>query len=186
MYKNLVAAAAISACLSGAALADTLNFANTPSGSASYTNAGSVTAVSNPGSTGPATVGYFATFSQCASCTTLFSFTSASTNFEFMSITTGGHTDIIDLSSVVFQYSNNNTDLVILGSGTSQIDGGALQAIALNFTIQGGANTNDSYSGVISTTPLPGTWALLLTALLGFGMFAYRGSKKQAQTLNFA
>jgi hypothetical protein len=183
MYKKLLAAAAISVCFSGAALADTLNFSN-PIGSAEYTTAGVVSFV-NPGSAGPISGGYFGDFIACVSCTTMDNFTSASTNFPVLSLTEGANSLLVTLSSVVFQFANGNADLTVLGSGTANNDG-VLQAISFNMTIQGGPGVQESYSGTITTTPLPGTWALLLTALLGLGMFAYRGSKKQPQALSFA
>lgn len=174
-------AAAIVIGLGGTASADTLNISN-PSGSASYTDTGDVT-FTNPGSAGPVSGPYFALFSSCTNCTTMTDFSETSTNFQVLSLSEGGHTDVIDLSSVTFDFNNGDNDLTVLGSGTSQIDGGVLQSIFFNFTIQGGPETADSYSGTITTTPLPPTWTMLIASLLGLGLIAYRGSRKQSVSL---
>ena len=42
-----------------------------------------------------------------------------------------------------------------------------------------------SYTGMgsLTTTPIPSTWLMLLSGLVGLGFFAYRGSKKGAVVL---
>jgi hypothetical protein len=42
------------------------------------------------------------------------------------------------------------------------------------------------FTGSVSTTPLPSTWAMLIAGFVGLGFFAYRGSKKNSVALSAA
>ena len=43
--------------------------------------------------------------------------------------------------------------------------------------------TEGSGSYSIAATPLPSTWLMLLSGVVGLGFFAYRGTKKNAAAL---
>jgi len=180
MNKKLIfaIAGAVSICLGGAASADTLNFGNTPNGSDTFTST-SISFV-NPGSTGPVN-GIFTGFG-CSNCLTMFGFTSSTaTPFEVLSVSNGGNTDNIFLSSVSFVTIAGGID--ILGIGTSVINGGPAQAISFFLTTQGTPGEPTSYSGTVTTTPVPPTWLMFTASLFGLALFAYRGSKKRASAM---
>lgn len=183
MLKKTLFAGAIVASLgfSAAASADSLNIGNTPLGSDTFT-ATSISFV-NPGSVGPVS-GIFGSLA-CASCLQMTNFNSGSTNFTVFTVNTGTHTDTTTLTSVTF--TGTADALTIRGTGTTVIDGGAATPIAFILTTQvapGQEGTATSYSGSITTVPLPGTWSMLLGSLLGLGLFAYYGSKKQARSVS--
>jgi hypothetical protein len=51
-------------------------------------------------------------------------------------------------------------------------------------TCNGGSCVSSGWSEVTSSaTPLPSTWLMLLSGFVGLGLFAYRGTKKNAATL---
>jgi hypothetical protein len=161
LFNKLLIAAAVSIGLSGTAWADILNFANTPNGNVTY----SATSVSfvNPGSTGPVS-GIFSGFG-CTNCVTMTSFNSASTNFDVMTVMNGGNTLTVHLASVSFP---PGPTLSVFGSGTESINGGASTPISFVLTSQGPAGSPVSYSGTITTVPLPGALALFGTGMVGF------------------
>ncbi len=90
----------------------------------------------------------------------------------------------------IYSFSTGN---VALGAGTYylvlQQAGGS--GNEFYWTSSGGLSTatSNAASGISSelflvtgfvaaTTPLPSTWVMLLSGLLGLGLFAYRGTKK--------
>jgi hypothetical protein len=104
------------------------------------------------------------------------------TPFTVASITTGGNTDVISLSSEVFSFNAPLNSLTITGFGTSSVNGGAGTPISFSLTTQntggGVGGTNVSYSGTIATVPLPGTLALFGSGLVG--LIALGRKRKQS------
>jgi hypothetical protein len=191
MHKQLVAAAAILACLSGSALADTINLSSAPgtdtftATSISFTGLGSIIP--------PISGSYFTSFlpTGCTGCTSFSPTTMTSGGgTEVFTIVNDGVTDTIDLTSYTF--TGDSRSLTITGFGTSLLSsaGAVLTGIAFTLTTQltstQGNGATTSYSGTITTTPLPPAWTMLFASLLGLGFMAYRGSKKQASAFSMA
>ena len=45
---------------------------------------------------------------------------------------------------------------------------------------------NGSYTGILTATPLPSTWTMLIVGFLGLGFFAYRGTKQGSAAITAA
>ncbi len=45
---------------------------------------------------------------------------------------------------------------------------------------------NGSYPGILTATPLPSTWTMLIVGFLGLGFFAYRGTKQGSAAITAA
>lgn len=185
LFKQTLVVAAVTAFLSGAALADTINIGSVP-GSDTFT-ATEIT-FTNPGNTGPIIGAYWSAFgSGCGSCINWSPLTlTAGGGTEVLTIQVGSIIDTIDLTSYTFSGTADN--LTVTGFGTSQFTGGPLVNIVFALTTQvtpGNEGLPTSYSGSIST-PLPPAWTMLIASLLGLGFMAYRGSKKQSQALSMA
>jgi hypothetical protein len=45
---------------------------------------------------------------------------------------------------------------------------------------------NGSYTGILTATPLPSTWTMLIVGFVGLGFIAYRGTKKATAALSAA
>jgi len=165
MYKKLLFAAACAASIafSGPASADTLNFANTPNGSDTFT-ATSIAFV-NPGSVGP-TSGIWSGLN-CSDCLTMSDFNSGTgTPFQVLQIVSGLNTVDVFLNS--FSFIGDSNLLNITGFGTASINGGSAFDIAFALTTQTTvAGESTSFSGTLSTVPIPGALILFGSGMLG-------------------
>jgi hypothetical protein len=136
----------------------------------------------NPGSAGPST-GIFAGFN-CSNCVNMNNFSSGTaTPFTVFTVTNGANTDVVTLSSDVFNFNAGNNTLTITGFGNSVINGGAATPVSFSLTTQVAGQVGPtfgptSYSGSISTVPLPGTLALFGSGLVG--LIALGRKRKQS------
>ena len=173
----VVAVAAASFGFSGAALADTMNFSSTP-GADTFT-ATSID-ITNPGTVHPVTGTYFSVLDTGSTSFSPTTWTSSDVGPEILTVTEGAHIDTIDITS--FSFSGSTSLLTIMGSGTSVLDGGAVTPIEFVLTTQTtipGSAT--SFSGTVSTVPLPGTIALFGSGLVG--LLALGKKRKQKAQL---
>jgi hypothetical protein len=96
-------------------------------------------------------------------------------------IVDGSYTAQVDLTSDTFSLDPSG-NLTILGNGYVTTSNTSTETpISFDLTAQGSLG---SFSATITTTPLPSTWAMLIASLLGVGLLAYRGSKKQSHVLS--
>jgi len=101
----------------------------------------------------------------------------------------------VDLVNVSLQYSGGVLSYTATNISTSQSISDSLAFnlstlgpdVYLGFT--GGAGLSDSFEDVhnwnlvVSQTPLPSTWTMLIAGFVGLGFFAYRGSKKNSAAI---
>ena len=176
--------AALSLGFSGVASADTMLITSSPGGSNTFT-ASSIT-FSGVGSNGPNS-GLFAGIGACASCVVMTSFSSSTTTpFVVFDVTNGANTGVVTLASDTFtvQDIGGTETLTINGAGSERVTvGGVATTVPISFDLstQNNVTGPESFSASITTTPLPATWTMLITAFLGMGLLlGYRGTKKQA------
>lgn len=123
----------------------------------------------------------------CTGCVTMNTNPLTSTSSGLvLTATNNGSTLTVDLTSISFSVTPGpagQEDLTVIGYGTGSLTGFSDTPIVFDLTSQdpGGAYT---FSATITATPLPSTWAMLIVSLVGLGMVAYRGSKKQARGIS--
>jgi hypothetical protein len=158
-----------------------MNFSSSP-GSDTFT-ATSIT-FTNPGSAIAPINGQFAVF---LGGSVVFSPTlwNTASGTETATVTAGVNTDIIKITSFTFDAANTLSSMTVRGSGTSQINGGALVPISIILTSQdpngqGGGTTGVSYSATINTVvPLPGALVLFGSGLVGLAALGRRRQKQK-------
>jgi hypothetical protein len=179
MNKKLLfaAAGAISLALGGAASADSLNFSGFP-GADTFT-ATSID-ITNPGTAHPVS-GIFVSLDNGSVVFGPTSWVSGG-GTETMTVTAGANVDVISITGYTF--SGTATDMTINGTGTEALNGGASTAIHFILTTQA-ANAGDStsFSGSVSTVPLPGALLLFGSGLVGITVL---GRKRKQQKLESA
>lgn len=178
-FKKLATAVILTVGVVGTASADTVQLSSAPN-TTGYTLTNFNTII--PGSAFGG-VGYFAGISLAActsaGCVNDPGFTNGQASVVW-TITVPGITDVLTFNNPHFSFSG--TDLTITASGTSVINGGVSQAIALNLTAQNGFNSaGGSFSATVSAVPLPGALALFGSAMVGvWGWSRRRKSRDSA------
>lgn len=175
MNKKLLfaVAAAMTLGLGGVASADTISI----NGEDNFTST-TVNFLPNGPDSGSATGnGSLAVFT-CTGCVDL---TSATLDLSFsgmvFSETESTNTLTFELSNPTF--SENGQTLTVTGSGELLLNGAPLSPASFLLTTSDPTGSY-TFEAIITETPLPSTWMMLIASLLGLGLFAYRGSKKQS------
>jgi hypothetical protein len=106
-------------------------------------------------------------------------------------ITNGTFTDIFGGGTLFGTYTGHGTSNATDTTETLNyiVTGGTGVFLGYTGSSHGTANIDNigtiSYTGMgtLTTTPIPSTWLMLLSGLVGLGFFAYRGSKRDSVVL---